>query len=554
MPPLNLTREQAIEILRERARNGNNNAGRLLKNKGISLEPTFTERTQPKGAVGKFVRDIFKPAVTLAARPVQLGLAASGKAPKDQRLNLPFFGEIDTVSGKKDVIRDTGRVLETVALGVGGGGLRAVGNQALKRGATKTAAKTAQKVAARPGVRKPIDERVLDSLSSGSEARAGLNRIINAKPGKTPFRSGVRVGGKTGLLEGAGGEIKDTGDVDIGTFIDATAGGILGAATGGALGKLGDVAVKSIAKRSGQSSGILGKLRQGTLEEEALEITKPILKRGGNVARIKQGSQGSVQKGILRKRPEILPDARDKEIAKAASSVISKRNSPQQNIDAIQSTVTPIDNIIDRALGSIDGPVKGKSVIFNTKQLENALSKIKKDNDLLFATDKTVDTAFSKVFNDFTKAAKKNNLAELFKARKELDRQIDATFPNFFDRSTGTINQTNAQAKNIYGKMRSEVNQFIADNIPDDVARQFDELIAADPFLREVIPAEVRNFKGLLKHENLLLTALERIAQREAEKVGRLSLPKKIGIGALGAVGSVGAGIVGGKIVEAAGQ
>lgn len=74
------------------------------------------------GAVGGFASDVFKsitkPAVTLGVRPFQAVKALAGATPEEQMIDLPYYGKIESPTTAKDVVKDVGRAVQTVTLGV----------------------------------------------------------------------------------------------------------------------------------------------------------------------------------------------------------------------------------------------------------------------------------------------------------------------------------------------------------------------------------------------------------------------------------------------------
>lgn len=101
------------------------------------IQSTPTQQGKKGGLIqsaGNLVRDITAPAATLLTRPYQLGVelgtrtqeALTGQklSPEEaqarQTVNLPFYGEITPSTGVQDVVKDVGRVAQTVSLGIGG--------------------------------------------------------------------------------------------------------------------------------------------------------------------------------------------------------------------------------------------------------------------------------------------------------------------------------------------------------------------------------------------------------------------------------------------------
>lgn len=79
---------------------------------------TRSDRVDPTIG-GNILRSTIKPTATLLARPVQLVKALQGKSVEDQTIKSKYLGDIKTSTGGKDVVKDIGRGLETVSLGLG---------------------------------------------------------------------------------------------------------------------------------------------------------------------------------------------------------------------------------------------------------------------------------------------------------------------------------------------------------------------------------------------------------------------------------------------------
>ena len=149
-------------------------------------QPSLVRRAA--GGAANLARTLLKPAVTVAARPTQLGRALLGATPEQQALNVPFIGRIEAPRTGKDIVRDIGRVAETAALGVGGGAVPSV----------------------------------LRQVAKGGIARGAVR--------------GAQAGAAAGALGGAGRQVKETGEIGRETAISAGVEGLLGTATGAALG------------------------------------------------------------------------------------------------------------------------------------------------------------------------------------------------------------------------------------------------------------------------------------------------------------------------------
>lgn len=115
----------------------------------ISQEPK--ERKQ--GIIESIGRGIVSPVTTMIARPFQLGAELLGASTESvDKFSDKYSGGLVAPTPKNtgDLFKDVGRGLETVALGIGGGGIKAAGKEVLK-GATKQAIKQGVKEGAIAG-------------------------------------------------------------------------------------------------------------------------------------------------------------------------------------------------------------------------------------------------------------------------------------------------------------------------------------------------------------------------------------------------------------------
>jgi hypothetical protein len=122
--------------------------------KVVSPSTQDVEEKSILGKAGEIASEVFKgatkPVVELAARPVQLAGALAGKRPEETDINLPYYGEIKTPRTGSDVVKDVGRGVEAVTLGMGGGTVLKTGKEALKQ-TTKELIKQGAKQGAKEG-------------------------------------------------------------------------------------------------------------------------------------------------------------------------------------------------------------------------------------------------------------------------------------------------------------------------------------------------------------------------------------------------------------------
>lgn len=122
---------------------------------------------------GKVIRGILKPVATLAARPYQLGMAIGGSTPEEQTIHSKYLGDITAASTGKDLLKDVGRGLETVSLGIGGGAASNVIKGAGKQGLLRLAG-TGAKEGAKTGIIEGIGSGLEKGKKAGGVVKSGL--------------------------------------------------------------------------------------------------------------------------------------------------------------------------------------------------------------------------------------------------------------------------------------------------------------------------------------------------------------------------------------------
>ena len=183
------------------------------------------EAPKEDGFLKSMAKGIIKPVATLAARPIQLGAELLGASAEQvdsatKKIAGDFVAPVPRTAG--DVGKDVGRGLETLSLGIGGGGV----------------------------------------------AKAGLKGLI---------KEGAIQGAKGGALYGAGSGIeqgKSVGGVVKDTAIGGLSGGVLGGAIGGAIpaslkavNAVRNLHVERAAKAAREFDDLAGRIIQGTPDE-----------------------------------------------------------------------------------------------------------------------------------------------------------------------------------------------------------------------------------------------------------------------------------------------
>jgi len=334
-----------------------------------SEEPSF---------LGKVVRETIRPLAKSATSLINTAQVATGQE-ETQPFSGDYLGEVERIGKNFDVTK--GFTPENIS-------------------ALKDAAKTG------------VDIGLL--ISGGG---AGKNVVTTGiKEGiiqgfKTGAKVGSIVGGvggaSTGLEEGAtvGSTLKNTA-------IGSVTGGVVGGALGGVSGGVSNaVSIVRKVPSSGKTAvdKILGKPTNET--DFALDLVSPKA-----TSKIKQQAiaQGRVtEQGIIRPS-KILPSKRDIQLADSVKGVVSMKKTIPQNVDALDSAVSKINN-------KVKSYVKKFKVPFNTKQLKTKLNAGKSELKLIFASDANAEKTYDAVVKEFIKHVGSKDTAGLLDARQAFD-------------------------------------------------------------------------------------------------------------------------------------
>jgi hypothetical protein len=217
------------ETIKEKATQGVDPLNLYYFERGYSPKDVQIEQNKLNEGFGKkLLRGVLEPVATLVTRPFQVAKALTGaETPEEQGVSLPFLGRIEAPTTGQDIVKDVGRGLETVSLGIGGGG-------------AKTAIQT------------------------------GMKGLV-----KRGFVEGLGVGLKSGALMSFGQAIQEAentpADIAYKTIFGTTVGGL----TGGLFGSLIPIAGKAINK----TTGIVKKFSNiESLNDELVNLNKTALR------------------------------------------------------------------------------------------------------------------------------------------------------------------------------------------------------------------------------------------------------------------------------------
>ena len=220
--------------------------------------------------------------------------------------------------------------------------------------------------------------------------------------------------------------------------------------------------------------------------QEALEVIRPKLSAKQQSSAFAQG-RGSQTR--FTGKINVGPSPRDIEVASATSNLGLKRGDDFKNITKLKNEIAKVSETEVRA------SLKSNDAIFNNNQLRSRLGEAKEGSRVLFGSDKTQETAYDTVIDEFVSqmGGKKNKISDLYEARIAFDKFMKSKFgPDILDPTRAA------------DKVRS--------NAILDIRK------AANEYISELLP-EGNKFKDALKRESLYFEAIKNISNK-APRIG----------------------------------
>lgn len=318
-----------------------------------------------------------------------------------------------------------------------------------------------------------------DILGAGT-LPGGVGQIAKAKT----FGQGVIQGAKAGAVGGGifgtaqgatraaqenktGGEIVGAGIG--GGIMGGVAGGVLGGAIGGVSGAIAGRADKAAMSKHDFTLDLVSEKPTTKVSEEAIR-------------------QGRATEPTFFGKAKIIPSTKDYRLADAVDEVVSTKNTPFQNVDAINQKVDQINTGVKNLIAQ-------KKVPFNTNQLRTRLNAVKDESKLIFASDTNAENTYNAVVDEFMKHVKSKDTLGLFEARQTFDK-IPA----------------------IKKLLQSEgLGENVKKQIVLDVRR------AANEYIASLLPAN-NPYRALLRQESAMIEAVGNIAEKNAKVIGQSRL------------------------------
>jgi len=377
-----LTPEQVLEA---RQKLGINPTGGIVSEQATGQNLLSRLKGEPKepSFLGKVVRETIRPIANTATNLVNAGQIALGQE-ETQPFSGEFLGEVPGL-GKVDLTKspldpeNLKTINKSVKAGVDVGLLLAGGG----------------------GAGEAVKTGIKQGIIQGAKAGAKTGAII-----------GGTSGASTALEEGAtvGSTLENT---VTGAASGAVLGGVLGGATGGVSSAI-STTKKLTSGLTDKGTKIINKITgQPQNETEfALDLVSPKATEKVKQQAIAQGRV--TEQGIIRPS-KILPSKRDIQLAESVKGVVSMKKTPLQNVEALDSAVSKINN-------RVKSYVKKNKVPFNTNQLKSQLNRGKEELKVIFASDTTAEKTYDVVIKEFMKHVKSKDTAGLLDARQAVDK------------------------------------------------------------------------------------------------------------------------------------
>lgn len=217
--------------------------------------------------------------------------------------------------------------------------------------------------------------------------------------------------------------------------------------------------------------------------DQTVDIISPKLSKEAEMAALKRGSTGVSEGGVMAKG-KIKPDTRTISIAEASDGIVNPKNTPIQNIDALNKKVSQINAEVKQMVGD-------RKVPFNTNQLRTKLSRAKEESRVIFGSDKTLESQYDAIIEEFIKQVKGKDTKGLLDARQTFDQIVEQKFPGLLSSPAGDVVRRNAI---------------------------LDTRRAANEYISELLPKN-NPYKSAILTEHRLLQAVENIAEKNVGKV-----------------------------------
>lgn len=247
-----------------------------------------------------------------------------------------------------------------------------------------------------------------------------------------------------------------------------------------------EIITKAPSKIKEKITGVVPKIGEKKITEDALTIARePITKAYEEAAAIQQRTFKEGRLGEIK----FKPTHRENLVADSIRPLveqgrINSQKLPFENIPEIQLEI----NRINQGVGNM---IRERKFPFNLNQLRSKLTAIKKDSEIIFTTDPTIEKTYDALIKTFLREVGKKDTFGLFQARQSFDK-IPAV-KKLLDSIKG------AQGENLRRQavldIRRAVNEYIADLLPKN--NPYQPLLRQESYMIEAISNLAEKSKGL---------------------------------------------------------
>lgn len=166
-------------------------------------------------------------------------------------------------------------------------------------------------------------------------------------------------------------------------------------------------------------------------------------------------AQGKGKPGGTFSKAKITPDDRTVEIAHATQGIVKPKASFIENVNGTRKALETEAESLKGQIAKVDHP-------YTYKELNSRLSNVEEPISIKGTQFEKQIKAVKGAAIDIAKK-KGGNVSDLLDARKEFDALVQKEYPNLWDKE-------NAPMRNAVKAIRDEMNNFIEENLPDNVS------------------------------------------------------------------------------------
>ena len=239
-------------------------------------------------------------------------------------------------------------------------------------------------------------------------------------------------------------------------------------------------------------TGVSLKTGEDKITEDTLNIVREPITKGYEE---KAALDGRTYTEGRTKEVKIKPTRREELVADSVRQLvvdgrIDPKKLPFENIPEIQLEVNRINQGVEQMIYE-------RKIPFNMKQLRSKLSAVKKDADIVFSTDPTLERTYDALIDAFMKNVEKGDTLGLFKARQSFDK-IPAV-KKLLDGLKGASGE-NLKRQAVLD-IRRAANEYVAEQLPKNDPYRY--ALSQESYMIEAMGNLAEKSKGLVGSTNI---------------------------------------------------